>query len=302
MKHERIYFDKTDERVFLDIYAVTDPLMSKREAMLVIPGGGYSHVCADREGECIALAFAAKGMNAFVLTYSVGQDAVYPRQLLDAARAMAYIKEHAEEYHIDPDRIYGVGFSAGGHLLGTLTTLHGEAEELLGRARSGEENLERNILLEARGDLIERTFERAKREILEMPEPEYLDFITSLLAATFVSQLSDEAHNRELYGEDGDEVVERYEVILNTRDKERLGERVITGAREKLASSDAKAYLDKLVLADDTSDSIDGGLVLRCGSMEINNSVKAIFGELRPRVEGEVSRILFPNTDDRKKG
>ena len=177
-----------------------------------------------------------------------------------------------------------------------------EAEELLGRARSGEENLERNILLEARGDLIERTFERAKREILEMPEPEYLDFITSLLAATFVSQLSDEAHNRELYGEDGDEVVERYEVILNTRDKERLGERVITGAREKLANSDAKAYLDKLVLADDTADSIDGGLVLRCGSMEINNSVKAIFGELRPRVEGEVSRILFPNTDDRKKG
>ena len=177
-----------------------------------------------------------------------------------------------------------------------------EAEELVSRARSGEENLERNILLEARGDLVERTFARAKREILEMPEPEYLDFMTSLLAATFVSQITDEAHNRELYGEDGDEVVERYEVILNTRDRERLGNRVVTGAKEKLAGSSAAAYLDKLALADDTADSIDGGLVLRCGSMEINNSVKAIFGELRPRVEGEVSRVLFEGADDRKKG
>ena len=177
-----------------------------------------------------------------------------------------------------------------------------EAEELVSRARSGEENLERNILLEARGDLVERTFARAKREILEMPEPEYLDFMTSLLAATFVSQITDEAHNRELYGEDGDEVVERYEVILNTRDRERLGNRVVTGAKEKLAGSSAAAYLDKLALADDTADSIEGGLVLRCGSMEINNSVKAIFGELRPRVEGEVSRVLFEGADDRKKG
>ena len=132
MKHERIYFDKTDDRVFLDTYAAIDPLMAKRDAMLVIPGGGYSHVCADREGECIALAFCAKGMNCFVLTYSVGEDAVYPRQLLDAARAMAYIKAHADEYNVNPERIFGVGFSAGGHLLGTLTTLHNEAEALLG--------------------------------------------------------------------------------------------------------------------------------------------------------------------------
>ena len=138
--------------------------------------------------------------------------------------------------------------------------------------------------------------------MLMPPEPEYLDFMTSLLAATFVSQITDEAHNRELYGEDGDEVVERYEVILNTRDRERLGNRVVTGAKEKLAGSSAAAYLDKLALADDTADSIDGGLVLRCGSMEINNSVKAIFGELRPRVEGEVSRVLFEGADDRKKG
>lgn len=132
MKHERIYFDPSDDRVYLDTYCIVDPLMSKRDAMLVIPGGGYNHVCADREGECVALTFNAKEMNAFVLTYSIGEDAVYPRQLLDAARAMLYIKTHADEYNVDPSRIFGVGFSAGGHLLGTLTTLHGVAEELLG--------------------------------------------------------------------------------------------------------------------------------------------------------------------------
>ena len=176
-----------------------------------------------------------------------------------------------------------------------------EAEELIGRARSGEENIERNTFLEAKGDLIDRTFERAKREILEMPETEYLEFLTSLLAATFTAQIADEKHNRELYGEDGDETVESYEVLLNARDKERIGAKLVEGAKAKLKGDDAKAFAHKLVMADDVID-IDGGLVLRCGSMEINNSVKAIFGELRPRIEAEVSRVLFPDTNDRKKG
>ena len=176
-----------------------------------------------------------------------------------------------------------------------------EAEELIGRARSGEENIERNTFLEAKGELIDRTFERAKREILEMPETEYLEYLTSLLAATFTAQIADEKHNRELYGEDGDETVECYEVLLNARDKERIGAKLVEGAKAKLKDDDAKASAHKLVMADGEVD-IDGGLVLRCGSMEINNSVKAIFGELRPRIEAEVSRVLFPDTNDRKKG
>lgn len=132
MLHERIYFYPEDKRVFLDVYAVADRRIAPRDAMLVLPGGGYSHVCADREGENIALELVAKGINAFVLTYSVGEDAVFPRQLLDAARALKLIKERAEDFHINPDRVFAVGFSAGGHLCGTLATHYEIAEKELG--------------------------------------------------------------------------------------------------------------------------------------------------------------------------
>lgn len=100
-----------------------DPRLGKRDAILVIPGGGYSCVCDDREGFPIAMAFASRGMNAFILKYSIGPEAKDHQPLVDASLAMAYIKAHSEEYNIDPNRIATVGFSAGGHLSGSLGCL-----------------------------------------------------------------------------------------------------------------------------------------------------------------------------------
>ena len=123
MKHERIFLDKTDERVYIDTYIV-DEHKTKKAAVLVIPGGGYENVCSDREGEPVALAFLARGLNAFVLHYRVGREGdVYPKQLTDAARAMVCIRSRAEEFHIDPHKVYAVGFSAGGHLAGCLSVM-----------------------------------------------------------------------------------------------------------------------------------------------------------------------------------
>ena len=130
MLHERIYLDETDDRVYLDTY-VGDIRNFARDAMLVFPGGGYRNVCSDREGEPIALAYLAKGFNAFVLNYRVGKEGdVYPKQLIDAARAVIHIKANAEKYNIDPDRIFAVGFSAGGHLAGSLGLMASRPEVL----------------------------------------------------------------------------------------------------------------------------------------------------------------------------
>lgn len=131
MIHEKIYIDPADERVFLESYALSDRNIAERDAILIIPGGAYSGV-SEREGMYTALAFLGKGINTFVLTYSVGEHAVYPRQLIDACRALKYIKENAEKYHINPKRIFALGYSAGGHLLGTLATLHSIGERELG--------------------------------------------------------------------------------------------------------------------------------------------------------------------------
>ncbi len=131
MISERIYLHRNDKRAYLDTYAITDGRIKPRDAMLVIPGGGYGHVCLDREGECVALAYLARGINAFVLNYNVDEESLFPSQLLDAAAAMKHIKENAEKYHIDPNRIFAVGFSAGGHLAGTLAVHHNLAEKLM---------------------------------------------------------------------------------------------------------------------------------------------------------------------------
>lgn len=122
MIHQTIQLRSDDPDITLTTY-VADEGWDTRDAMLVIPGGGYSCICDDREGEPIALAFMARGVNAFVLKYSIAGKAKFPRPLADASLAMAYIKDHAEELHINPDRVFCVGFSAGGHLSASLGTL-----------------------------------------------------------------------------------------------------------------------------------------------------------------------------------
>lgn len=122
MKHERIFLND-NERSYMDTYIADSKAI--RPAILVIAGGGYGVVCDDREGEPIALDFFAKGYNAFVLNYRVGREGdVFPKQLLDAAAAMIYIRTHAEEFKIDPLRVFAVGFSAGGHLCGSIATMY----------------------------------------------------------------------------------------------------------------------------------------------------------------------------------
>ena len=132
MINEKIYLDENDESVVLETYAHVDPLMPRRDAILIFPGGGYVHLASFREGDCIATAYASRGVNAFVLSYRLGPKNNYPSQLLDAARAIVYIKNNAEKYGINPDRVFITGFSAGGHLCGSLATKYAIAEKLLG--------------------------------------------------------------------------------------------------------------------------------------------------------------------------
>ena len=123
MLHERIYLRENDEKIFLDTYVPDKIKGFTRRAILVIPGGGYACVCSDREGEPIAHAFMAEGFAAFVLSYSVARVRSFPAQLIEASLAMAHIREHAEEYGIDPDAVFVTGFSAGGHLACSLGLL-----------------------------------------------------------------------------------------------------------------------------------------------------------------------------------
>lgn len=89
-----------------------------RPAVIICPGGGYEFV-SEREAEPVALRFAAAGIHAFVLNYSVVQKP-FPTALLELAQATAFIRENAESWDIDPKKISVCGFSAGGHLAASL--------------------------------------------------------------------------------------------------------------------------------------------------------------------------------------
>ncbi len=85
-----------------------------RGCVIVFPGGGY-WLKAGHEAEPIAQAINALQCSAFVLDYRV-QPYHDPYPLMDAQRAVRFVRAHAEEYGINPERIAVLGFSAGGHL------------------------------------------------------------------------------------------------------------------------------------------------------------------------------------------
>jgi acetyl esterase/lipase len=139
MLNERIYLNESDDRIYIDTYVQDEQpnycAAHVRDAILIIPGGAYAYVCGALEGESIALAFATLGYNAFVLHYGVGEERdVFPKQLLDAGRAMLYIRNNAEKYRINPERVFAVGFSAGGHLCADLAVEHQNISEMAGVA------------------------------------------------------------------------------------------------------------------------------------------------------------------------
>lgn len=122
MIYKKISLEKCRENAYLEVFAAEKTGDYVQKAILVIPGGGYNQVCSEREGEPIALAFMARGYNAFVLHYSAGKS-VFPTHLIEASAAMKHIKDNADTYNIDPENVFTVGFSAGGHLAASLGTM-----------------------------------------------------------------------------------------------------------------------------------------------------------------------------------
>ena len=102
------------------------PNLAVCPAVLICPGGGYAY-CSDREAEPVALAFLNAGYNAFVLRYTVSQGCpgseVIGHAQAEAAEALTYIRDHAAEFHIDPEKVAALGFSAGANLVSALGTM-----------------------------------------------------------------------------------------------------------------------------------------------------------------------------------
>ena len=94
-------------------------------AVVVFPGGGYSILAIDLEGTEVCDWLNSAGITCVLLKYRVPNTGPYPKSaaaLQDAQRAMGLVRQHAAEWHIDPNRIGVLGFSAGGHLAAAIST------------------------------------------------------------------------------------------------------------------------------------------------------------------------------------
>ncbi|HFU3812078.1 TPA: alpha/beta hydrolase [Streptococcus suis] len=94
---------------------------NSKGAVIVIPGGGFGYKSMDGstgEGKDIALELNKAGYSSFVLHYR-SNPYEYPIPQLDVQRAVRYVRYHATDYQIDPDKIALIGFSAGGNQVGT---------------------------------------------------------------------------------------------------------------------------------------------------------------------------------------
>ncbi len=94
-------------------------------AIVVFPGGGYRILAIDLEGTEVCDWLNSAGINCILVKYRVPDTGPYPKSpaaLQDAQRALGLVRQHAAEWHVDPNRIGVLGFSAGAHLSSALST------------------------------------------------------------------------------------------------------------------------------------------------------------------------------------
>lgn len=96
------------------------------QCVIACPGGAYISKSMDSEGEDIAAFLNEAGISCFVLWYRTYPYKA-PYMYLDCQRAVRYVRYHAAEYGIDPEKIATVGFSAGGNLCGVTALCFGNA-------------------------------------------------------------------------------------------------------------------------------------------------------------------------------
>ena len=100
------------------MHKAADTAQNTHTAVIVCPGGSYHHLGLKGEGNTTASWFAENGVTAFVLKYRTAESLYHaPAMLQDIQRAIQLVRENADQWDIDPNKVGVIGFSAGGHLV-----------------------------------------------------------------------------------------------------------------------------------------------------------------------------------------
>lgn len=111
----------------MQMYLLEEPAKI-RPIVLIVPGGGYTTLCTDCDGEKTAMQYNAAGFHAAVLRYSV-KPHCFPEPQRDLMSAIRILRENGDKWGIHKEQIAMIGFSAGGHLCASVSTLWHLAKE-----------------------------------------------------------------------------------------------------------------------------------------------------------------------------
>lgn len=111
------YFSIQKKQGYEGYLTICENSLDTDKALLIIAGGGYDHV-SNREQDSVASRFNSFGYKPFILHYTT--KVLFPTALFETALAMAYIRLNADTLKVDKNKVVGIGFSAGGHLLACL--------------------------------------------------------------------------------------------------------------------------------------------------------------------------------------
>ncbi len=114
------YTTKGHERQKLDLFLPENPDSSPRPVVVRIHGGAWRH--GDKSAQQSVANYVKQGYIGVAINYRFSQHAPFPAQIEDCKAAIRWLKAHAQEYGIDPNRIAVMGGSAGGHLAALLGT------------------------------------------------------------------------------------------------------------------------------------------------------------------------------------
>lgn len=117
---DQVYVERDSGPLALDVYVPRGN--GPFPAIIVVHGGAWaSGTRAQLAG--FAQALAEHGYTAAAISYRLAPNSPFPAQVYDCQAAVRWLRSHASEFKIDPDRIGGFGYSAGGHLVAMLGVL-----------------------------------------------------------------------------------------------------------------------------------------------------------------------------------
>lgn len=134
MRERRVHVERDiaystyGRRGMLDIYRPAEGDLSGAPVLLQVHGGAWMTGRKDRQAIPLMQHMAARGWVCVAINYRLSPRAVFPDHIVDVKRAIAWIKEHIDEYGGDPDYIVITGGSAGGHLCALAAVTPNEAE------------------------------------------------------------------------------------------------------------------------------------------------------------------------------